>query len=157
MTDEEATREKFVKQLLDAHTAQFNAGAAYTNLIMLGGYAGAFAIWANVKSMITQKSMVVIALCLGLSLLTFVAWNVFQMLTLAMSRRRWSSQLEGLYGADYIAKYQQLERSEQRRHQGWLYRLWSLQVIVALFFASIAGALLFYNFFALLLKFPLWP
>src|SRR5258707_10744657 len=65
--------------VIEIQSKLFDRAAAYSNLIMLGGYAGAFTIWANTKSQLSPKSNVVIAALLGVSLAVFVFYQVFKM------------------------------------------------------------------------------
>ena len=41
----EADAERVRQMVIDIQTKAFDRASAYTNLLMLGGYAGAFAIW----------------------------------------------------------------------------------------------------------------
>src|SRR5436190_19873537 len=42
--------------VIEIQSKLFDRAAAYSNLIMLGGYAGAFTIWANTKAQLSPKS-----------------------------------------------------------------------------------------------------
>ena len=57
---------------IEIQAAAYDRAAAYSNLILLGGYAGAFALWAYTRDLLTPKATILIALLLAISLATFI-------------------------------------------------------------------------------------
>ena len=70
------------QQLLDAQkellSAMYSRANAYTNLILGAGYGGFFAIWAFTRDQLTAPQVLWSALLVLLSLLTFVAFEVYK-------------------------------------------------------------------------------
>ena len=155
-TDDEDLK-KFKDLLVEIHASQFSSGAAYTNLVSIGGYAGVFAIWNFVRPNLSAHAMVLVAALLAVSLMTFIFWNVFQMIWLASTRFSWTSTLQGLPPKDFIDKYVALEEEQKRQMFGWYIKLWAIALIVSISTALIAMLLLIYDCGAELLGFPQWP
>ena len=61
---------------LVAHT--FTQAQAYTNVVLLAGYAGFFAIWAFLKPDLSKGQVFWSGLLIALSLATYVLWEVYQ-------------------------------------------------------------------------------
>ena len=139
---DDADYEAFKNHLIEIQSGLFSSGAAYTNLVTVGGYAGAFAIWSFVRTQLSDSVTVWIALLLGISLAFFVFWNVFQMTWLAFDRLSWTSQLEGLGPKEFVAKYTSLEQAQQRHMFGWFMKLWSVVLFITIGTALAAFVLL---------------
>jgi hypothetical protein len=60
-------------------SAVFDKAVAYTNLIMLGGYAGFFGLWQLTSSSLTKTLSMWAALLVFISLVTFVGYEIFKM------------------------------------------------------------------------------
>lgn len=155
MDDDE--RQKVQNFLIQVQSSLYDSGAAYTNLISLGGYAGAFAIWSFVKADLSLRATLLIAILLGISLVAFVGWNVHQMIWIALQRFKYSAKLQGLSGQDFINKYQQLEEATKTAAFGWLMRMWIVVLIIAISTALLAFLLLFFNCAAVFLGYTGWP
>src|SRR5690606_4600684 len=65
------------KELL-AHT--FSQAQAYTNLILVAGYAGFFAIWTQLGADMTRATKFWSGLLIALSVAGFIAWEVYGMI-----------------------------------------------------------------------------
>jgi hypothetical protein len=63
------------KELL-AHA--YSQAQAYTNVVLLAGYAGFFAIWAFLKPDLSKSQIFWSGLLIALSLGTYVLWEVYQ-------------------------------------------------------------------------------
>ena len=74
MTDRELLDAQ--KELL-AHT--FSQAKAYTNVILVAGYAGVFAIWSFLKDDLTKATAFSSGLLISISLALFIAWEVYSM------------------------------------------------------------------------------
>jgi hypothetical protein len=148
-TDEE--REKLVKHLADVNAAQFSQGLAYTNIIVAAGYAGSFALWNIVKEQLTAAASNWIVLALGISLVTFIAWNVFTMIWLAVERMAYGAGLEGLSGDAFIKRHLALEGATKRKLAGY-YKIWVCQLTLTIVTAAIGMGILLVNCGANLLR-----
>lgn len=79
-----AAREKeVVEAIIDAQirilSAAYEKAIAYTNLIVLAGYASFFGLWQLTKADITKSQSMWAALCILLSALVFVIFEVTKM------------------------------------------------------------------------------
>lgn len=60
---------------LTAHT--FSQAQAYTNLVLVAGYAGFFAIWSFIKTDMSRAQIFWSGLLITLSLTTFMVWEIY--------------------------------------------------------------------------------
>jgi hypothetical protein len=67
----------------------YDKAAAYTNSIVIAGYAGFFGLWALTRRYFTRSIALTAALLITISLTIFVAFEIFKMIsaTLASMRR----------------------------------------------------------------------
>ncbi len=65
------------KELL---SSSFSHAQAYTNAVILGGYASFFAIWNFTKPQLTDGQILWSALLMSLSLMSFVAFEIYGMI-----------------------------------------------------------------------------
>ena len=66
----------------------YQKNTAYTNLVMIGGYAGVFAIWQLTKGHLSAGQELMVALLLTISIFLFAGFEVFKMITHAIFFRR---------------------------------------------------------------------
>lgn len=64
------------KELL-AHT--FSQAQAYTNIILVAGYAGFFAIWSFIRQDLSKQQIFWSGLMISISLAVFIAWETYGM------------------------------------------------------------------------------
>lgn len=76
------------KQLIDAlatiYKGMYDSAANYTNIIMLAGYAGGFALWSLVGDVLSKEQRSWAGLWLLISLAVFVLWEVTKMILLGV-------------------------------------------------------------------------
>jgi hypothetical protein len=148
----------FRKTVIDIQSQLFDKAAAYSNLIMVGGYAGAFTIWGNAKAQLPAKANVLIALLLGVSLAVFVFYQVYKMAAHVSHFRRVRVLLrDGLPLQEFFDKYNKLDQEAKKLtlQSGVMASVLCFWVCVIP--AMIALGVLFYNFVASLLGLPMWP
>jgi hypothetical protein len=144
--------DRLVKYFSDTQSAAFSQTAAYTNLTIGAGYAGAFALWNIVKGTLTPTASNWIVLLLGVSLVTFISWNTFQMIWFALERLKYHDKLKGIVGVAIIGAYQDLESQTRRKLENQYLPLWVVVVTVCISTASIGMSVLLFNCAAFLLK-----
>ena len=145
-------REQSQRELIELNARNFDKAAAYSNLILLAGYAGAFAIWGNTKNDISRADNIWIAGTLGISIIAFIAHEVYQM---AVRGTQFVAMSEFLFSDNepdaFFARLAELRRKEHaqtvRSVKGW-----TIQFAIALATAIIAAAILFWDYFAILLR-----
>ena len=69
-------------------THSYEKTTAYTNLVMIGGYAGMFAIWQLMKSHFSTSEELMIGSLMAASILLFAAHEVYKMISQALFFRR---------------------------------------------------------------------
>jgi hypothetical protein len=150
-------QDKLQKFLLEVHTKIFEKAQAYVNVITIAGYAGAFAIWSAIRPSLPLKANITVALSLGVSLVAFVLWEVFGMVVRASNFQKMRPLLlEQIAPEKFFEKLKKLQEAEARANVR-LTRIWSVVLFFCLVTALFAIGILFYNFFAILVKLPLWP
>jgi hypothetical protein len=143
--------------MLEMVTKTFDKAAAYTNLVMLGGYAGAFTIWANTKTFLSKEANIWIALLLGSSLSVFVLYEVYKGAVQSNSMSKADVLIKAKSNPEeFFRRVQEYEKKTmiavQRQRSIWMV-VFSVAVLTGL----LAIGLLFYNYFALLIGWSSWP
>lgn len=150
-------QEKIKKALIEINTKTFEKAQAYTNVIILAGYAGSFTVWTYTRASLPEKANITIALLLGMSLLTFVFWEIFAMCVRARELMRTRPLLAGdMPPEKFFEALKTMQESEQKM-QLWLLPIWLVILFITVATAFSAIGLLFYNYIALLIGWPAWP
>jgi hypothetical protein len=151
MADEE-TAEKARAAMIQIIHAGYDRGAAYTNLVTLGGYAGAFAIWNYTQDDLTKDSRILIALLLGVSLATFVFFEVYKMTAQTAHTVKQVELIgQGLPAHIFLDRLAKLDSQRQLDNLRGTLKLWAAVMGISVTSALAAVSILFYNFFAILL------
>lgn len=94
---EAASQRAAVAELLNVQVKLINAlydkAAAYTNLIMIAGYAGFFGIWQMAKDHLGASQVLWSALLMLASVSVFVAFEVYKIITTARQQMARSEEL----------------------------------------------------------------
>lgn len=156
-TQEEAAK-KAREAMIEIVTRTFDRATAYTNLIMLGGYAGAFTIWSFTRGDLPKTARILVAVLLGISLCAFVFFETFKMVFTAKTFMRQRGLLvRGLPPDQFLRELAQFRISSDTSVLKVIMPIWRVVMIVTVGAALIAIGLLFYNFLAILVGLPLWP
>ena len=86
--DPRVTLDEIVEAQISVVTATFNNAAAYTNLIMLAGYAGFFGLWQLTAEYLSKNQKLWSALLILISLLLFVIFEVVKMVVITHGVRK---------------------------------------------------------------------
>lgn len=149
--------EKLRQNFIELQSKLYEKATAYTNLILLGGYAGAFTIWHLTKDQLPSKASIVIAILLAVSLATFALYEVFNMLATQIHFGRVSNILNHDYPPDvFLEKFSEFKTLIGKKSLSQI-PIWITCVAVCVITVLAALGLLFYNFLAVLLKLPGWP
>ena len=153
----EQASEKEVKARTEILTKAFDRSTAYSNVILVAGYAGIFTIWSFTKSQLPDRAIIVIALSLLISLAAFVVFEIVKML---LNTRAIVAPLRVLKGpataTEKMEAVKQIDGTSAKVMVAfWFY--WAATMIVSVLGALIALLLLTYNFVAVLLRWPGWP
>lgn len=93
LASELAMQETHEQRLVAMHTSIFDKAAAYNNIVITIGYAGFFAIWNLTRQELNGWDNIVIALLLGASILSFIAWTLLISLHNATAFKRMGAAL----------------------------------------------------------------
>ena len=158
MDDPNTLLEKQRNIIVEINTRTFDKAMAYTNLVTLGGYAGAFTVWTFTRTHLTENATILIALLLGISIAVFVLFEVYKTMRMTSNALKFRElMMEGLPAQEFIQKVVDLEREQDSMfHRVWM-RAWAISWYTSVLTALAAIGILFYNFFAILLGCPAWP
>src|SRR5262245_33987545 len=107
--------DEYRKTVVEIQSQLFDKSATYSNLIMVGGYAGAFTIWGNTKAELPGKANVAIALLLGFSLCVFIFYQIFKMARHVSHFRRVRVLLkDGLTPHEFFDRYNELDAQARK-------------------------------------------
>jgi hypothetical protein len=152
-------QEKLAADIADAQqkltTVSYDKAAAYTTVIIFGGYAGFFAIWQLSKEYLSKGQTLWSSLLILISLLSFVLFEVLKMILVTRSvfakvavLRRPEVQ------ADPQRLLQELKALEESQHSGLrgFMVAWAVTVAISLGGALAGAGILGYAFIAGLAK-----
>jgi hypothetical protein len=97
MSYEEKLHDSLEERIIATQSQIFDKAQSYMNVIVTLGYAGFFAIWNFVRESILTWDSEIIAILLGLSLITFIAWTVFSVFITSKSSIEMAKILTGDY------------------------------------------------------------
>jgi hypothetical protein len=72
----------------------YEKAQAYSNAMMLAGYAGIFALWTFSKGALTTKTTNAVIVLVGLSLILYVSWEIYGMIHRAAAQAKFLALLE---------------------------------------------------------------
>jgi hypothetical protein len=125
---------------------------------MLGGYAGAFTLWNYTDDHLTRDGRVLVALLLGVSVGHLCFFEVFKMVYQSQQTLKQVRLMnQNLAPSAFLSQTEELKRNSQKGSLNTLLRVWVPVMIISVGAGLSAVGILFYNFFAILLRFPLWP
>jgi hypothetical protein len=146
-----AQQEKIKNTMIEAQSKIYDKATAYTNLIMIGGFAGAFATWSATRAQLPVKANVTVALLLGFSLLSFILFEIYKMTYTSIKFMKTRSLLVTQAPPDqFIANLQKLALEEQTLASHFI-PIWIATMVISLGAGLAALALLFYNYFSILM------
>ncbi|MES9852795.1 MAG: hypothetical protein ABW170_13325 [Candidatus Thiodiazotropha sp. L084R] len=137
---------KAQKELL---SSSFSHAMAYTNTVVLGGYAAFFAIWNFTKPQLSNGQILLSALLMSVSLMSFVAFEIYGMVFRSKS-------ILGLARA--VSNPQQFvlllqEHKENEQSKAIVYgRVWVAALAVSVFTGFGAAFILIWAFISELFK-----
>lgn len=146
--------------LLEVSATSYERGTAYSNLIILAGYAGSFSVWALVKDddILSPRATAAVGTFLGLSLLVFVTFEIWKMIELSNRGIRVGTILRRKQSAEaFLRELAEFCRSEQEQDLTVSASWWMANVWAAIIFAAPGITILFYSMLAPTMGWPrLW-
>jgi hypothetical protein len=117
----------------------FAHARAYTNVVMVTGYAGIFALWSLQAERITPATSLGVGLLMAISVTTFVGWEIFGMVQRYISLSSLRKSLDN--PARAASEMEQLSARSQRLMRA-LERVWHPVIFIAAGTAAIAMLML---------------
>jgi len=140
----EREKDERVEIMIRVMSALFDKAAAYTNLIVVAGFAGFFAVWGSMKAHLSQVEMFTSALCITISLTVFIFWEVFGMLVRSKNLKELLVVLN-TPAAEFQAALAKQQKTEQLRNI-WIFRIWTVVLFFTVAPALVAAGLLIFSF-----------
>jgi len=135
--------------------AQFDKSVAYTNLIVIGGYATFFALWSQVKDHLAPLYELLSASSILISGTSFVFFEVYKMAFTAKLLRKQSDILrdESIRNKpdEILKRFEQYENAAHQASIGFG-RIWLASFWVSVTFALLAICILFGGLISGLIK-----
>ena len=136
-------------------TGAFDKAIAYTNLMIIGGYAGVFGIWQLAKEHLTKEQTLWSALLVLISLTTFIVFEVVKMVFISRALQAKSKVLNSPQARrtpeQLLKQLQDLEATQQIGSTRF-HVYWAITVMVAIATALAGVAILGYAFVSGLLR-----
>lgn len=127
----------------------FDKSAAYTNLIVLAGYAGFFGLWQLTKEYVTADIARLSALFMLVSVVTFVAFEVVKMVVIQHNIMEKAKVLKSpavqKSSQAFISAFTEMEAVHERVQFHFM-RFWLVAMLVTILSGMTAASLLGYAF-----------
>jgi len=147
-------KKEFLDSQIKLASAIFDKAMAYTNLIIMAGYAGFFGLWSITKDNLTPKQVFWSALFLLISGSSFVFFETVKMIfnnIFMLSRNSALKRLPGEQNIDEIINIlKEHDKTTESRHVKFIY-FWIIALIIIIPTALIGVSILMYSFIVNLL------
>jgi len=141
--------EKIVETQIKIITAAYDKSTAYTNFVIVAGYATFFGLWTITKAYMSHGQVLWAALLMGFSASSFVLFEVYKMafVSHAFSKQYLAAigNLQGKPPAQVLADIQRIE-AESSRHALSFLPVWRVFLLVAVLTALGGIGTLLYAF-----------
>lgn len=142
---QDADRVKAV--LLEMQTAAFGHARTYTTVVIFGGYAGLFAIWNFVRDDISARTSHLVGLLIGISLLTFVSFEIFGMIIRSIEFFKVRNMLvKELPPAKFLAERERLTKESNFLVQKVVIPVWVIALVISVVTGIGAAIILLFTF-----------
>ena len=146
------------KEILDSQiklaSALYDKSIAYTNLVIMAGYAGFFGLWSVTKDNLTPKQVLWSALFMVISLSSFVFFEVAKMIfnsCFMLSKNSALKRLSGAQNLDEIIKiFKEHDKTIESRSVKFAH-FWVFALIIIIPTAVFGASILMYSFIVNLL------
>lgn len=150
---EEQQQRKIANDIIETNikivSATYDKAVAYTNVIIIGGYAGFFGLWSLTKGYLTATQARWSALIMLVSVCTFVFFEVYKMIFTATALFRQAKILEDpiarINSKVLLDKLSEFELAYKRHNVSFI-RIWRINVILAVVTALVAVGIMLVSF-----------
>jgi len=130
-------------------SALYDKSVTYTNVIIIGGYAGFFGLWSLTKSYLSKEQVLWSAIFIFISIFGFVFFEVVKMIFTSYSLlRRNNSISDPSLENDPVKLLDNLKQYDKdtEKHSTIFIKYWNIMLVITVTTALIAIAILFYSF-----------
>ncbi|MDP1700836.1 MAG: hypothetical protein Q8L53_07760 [Aestuariivirga sp.] len=118
--------------LLETQTAAFGHAQTYTTVVIFGGYAGLFGIWSFTRESLSEGTNVWVGLLIGISMLTFVSFEIFKMIVHTREHIKVRNLLLAqLTPAQFLSKHASLVKENNLTIQRVVIPVWVAALIIS--------------------------
>jgi hypothetical protein len=142
--NEQAAQEA-VENLMPIVSDVYGKAQALINVVILAGYAGLFAIWNFVQSLLTPLDIALVATLLIASILVFVAWEVFKMVVVSVQSRQAVFLIQNSKTTEQLTENVQKYQTTINKQNVALYRYWWVVLTLTVLPALAAIVILLYR------------
>lgn len=121
----------------------YEKASAYTNLVMIGGYAAMFAIWQLMKTHLSNGQELLVAILVTSSIILFAGFEVFKMISHALFFRRLNRVISSSIPDHEKAQSWQLAWNEYSAKES---RVWVFFLVPTVITGFTAGFILLWIF-----------
>ncbi|MBS7537396.1 hypothetical protein [Ancylobacter lacus] len=155
---EEKQKRDTVELLLEMQSKAYDKAATYTTIVMAGGYAGAFTAWSNTSEHLNAKTNAYIGISLVFSLAIFIFFEIYKMIINGITLHRNMRLLSNnnLTPSEFLQKLQLNQKIDSKISIMFLWT-WFVILFLSIISALFAVGIMFWNYMALITKWPAWP
>lgn len=152
-------RERVAKEIVDTQikilTALYDKAIAYTNVVIIGGYASFFGMWSFTKDYLSTWQAVWSALMMSVSIVIFVSFEIVKMTftsrSLLARGRAMGDPAATQDPNEILARLRDFDLQSQRETIRFG-KFWTYTLVVTVSPAVVAIAILFYGFITRLIQ-----
>ena len=152
-------RQQVSKDIVDTQirilSVLYDKSIAYTNLIIIAGYASFFGMWAFTRGYLSPQQALWSALIMSISIVTFVFFEVIKMTVASrhlLARSKAISDLAAMNDPNIILSNLREFDLQSQKDATWFGKLWIYTLIVTVGTAVIAIVILFFAFISSLIE-----
>lgn len=144
-----------MEQLTKSNLQIFEKAQAYTNAILVAGYAGIFGLWTFAKPAMTPRATNWTVILAGASLLCFITWEILQMIWRAVAAEKFAKLVDK--SPNQFFELLTGQEADNRRVTARNQAIWKAVLLPTVGLAYAAALILIYNAAAGIFGFPQWP
>ncbi len=139
----DAEQKEFVEKQKEVLANSYEHAKQYSNIIILGGYAGLFAIWNFTKDDLVKWQTLSVGLCIFSSIFIYI---VFELYGSWLRSTQVNNQMQELHEAERLDRFpEEYGKGELARAKKYM-AIWPYFFFGSIAFALIAAAILVYSF-----------
>jgi len=135
--------QEFIAKQKDIVISSYEQAKSYSNIIMMGGYAGLFAVWSFTKNDIEQWQSITVGLLSILSIFSFVLFEIYGVWLRSTQTFNLISQLQE---AERLNKFPEDYGKQEMKRAERLMKVWPYFFFVTLGSGVLAGGILIWSF-----------